>query len=81
MRNQPEVLHRLVEQGNSVIVIEHNVDAIKTADGMIDMGSEPKAFDEVKDAACAAAKLCPTAPRSIWRRMRGALGAGIWGRF
>ena len=34
------VLHRLVEQGDSVLVIEHNLDVIKTADYCIDMGPE-----------------------------------------
>jgi excinuclease ABC subunit A len=34
------VLHRLTEQGNSVVVIEHNLDVIKTADRIIDMGPE-----------------------------------------
>ena len=35
-----EVLHKLVEQGNTVVVIEHNLDVIKTADYIIDMGPE-----------------------------------------
>ncbi|MFV0512782.1 MAG: excinuclease ABC subunit UvrA, partial [Jhaorihella sp.] len=35
-----EVLHELVEQGNSVVVIEHNLDVVKTADHIIDIGPE-----------------------------------------
>src|SRR5258708_29389627 len=35
-----DVLNRLVEQGNTVIVIEHNLDVVKTADYVIDMGPE-----------------------------------------
>jgi excinuclease ABC subunit A len=34
------VLHRLVDKGNTVIVIEHNVDVLKTADWLIDLGPE-----------------------------------------
>ncbi len=35
-----EVLQRLVDAGNSVVVIEHNLDVIKSADRLIDMGPE-----------------------------------------
>ena len=35
-----EVLHRLVDDGNTVIVIEHNLDVIAEADYIVDMGPE-----------------------------------------
>ncbi|MBI2495362.1 MAG: excinuclease ABC subunit UvrA, partial [Candidatus Omnitrophica bacterium] len=34
------VLHRLVDHGNTVVVIEHNLEVIKTADHLIDLGPE-----------------------------------------
>jgi len=35
-----KVLHALVDQGNTVLVIEHNLDVVKTADYIIDLGPE-----------------------------------------
>jgi excinuclease ABC subunit A len=35
-----KVLHQLVEAGNTIVVIEHNLDVIKTADWVIDLGPE-----------------------------------------
>src|SRR5205814_3666429 len=35
-----DVLHRLVDKGNTVLVIEHNLDVIKTADWIVDLGPD-----------------------------------------
>jgi excinuclease ABC subunit A len=35
-----KVLHRLRDAGNTIVIIEHNLDVIKTADWLIDMGPE-----------------------------------------
>ncbi len=40
MRKLLEVLHQLVDTGNTVVVIEHNLEVIKTADWILDLGPE-----------------------------------------
>ena len=40
MHKLVDILHRLAEGGNTVVVIEHNLDVIKTADYILDMGPE-----------------------------------------
>jgi excinuclease ABC subunit A len=40
VRKLLEVLHALVQPGNTVIVIEHNLEVIKTADWIVDLGPE-----------------------------------------
>ena len=35
-----EVIHRLRDHGNTIVVIEHNLDVIKTADWVVDLGPE-----------------------------------------
>ena len=40
VRNLLSVLHRLRDRGNTIVIIEHNLDVIKTADWIIDLGPE-----------------------------------------
>jgi excinuclease ABC subunit A len=61
-----EVLHRLVDAGNTVVVIEHNLDVVKTADWIIDLGPEGgKAGGEV---------IAEGAPEAVARSRRSFTG-------
>ena len=64
VRKLLEVLHELVDQGNTVVVIEHNLDVVKTADWVIDIGP---------NAAMAAGKLSPLARPRILLQTRAAI--------
>src|SRR5205809_344791 len=59
-----DVLHRLVDKGNTVVVIEHNLDVVKTADWVIDLGPE--------GGAAGGAVVAQGAPEQI-ARVRGSL--------
>ena len=58
-----EVLNKLVDRGNTVIVIEHNLDVIKVADHIIDIGPE---------GGAAGGRSSPRARRTRWRSARAA---------
>jgi len=62
-----DVLNRLVDLGNTVVVIEHNLDVIKTADWVIDMG--PEAGDEGGFVVVAGTPEDIVAHSRRWRRM------------
>ena len=63
-----EVLQKLVDAGNTVVVIEHNLDVIKTADHIIDLGPEGGDGGGMWSAP---------APRRRWRPVRRFIRAGI----
>ena len=79
-----EVLHELVEAGNTVVVIEHNLEVIKTADWLIDLGPEGGdgggkivAVGTPEDvAACAESYTGRFLKGVMARRAKGAAGAG-----
>jgi excinuclease ABC subunit A len=57
------VLNKLVDRGNTVLVIEHNLDVVKTADHIIDLGME--------GGAGGGEVLCVGTPEEIVKTMKG----------
>ena len=70
-----DVLGRLVDQGNSVVVIEHNLDVIKTADHVIDLG--PEGGDE---GGRVVASGTPEEVSRVAKSHTGRILAGLFGR-
>ena len=62
-----KVLHQLRDAGNTIVVIEHNLDVIKTADWVIDMGPE---------GGAGGGTVVGAGRRRIWRRIRRATRGG-----
>ena len=78
-----QVLHRLRDEGNTIVVIEHNLDVIKTADWVIDLGPEGGegggqivATGTPEEIAANAALLDRQLPGTALRRERPARAAG-----
>ncbi len=71
-----EVLHRLVDKGNTVIVIEHNLDVVKTADWVIDLGPEGGEGGGSVVAAAAPEAVARTKGSYTGRFLRKVLQAG-----
>ena len=61
IRQLLDVLHRLRDGGNTVVIIEHNLDVIKTADWIVDLGPE---------GGSGVVRLLQPAPRNRWQRTR-----------
>ncbi len=76
VRKLLDVLHRLVEQGNTVVVIEHNLDVIKCADWVIDLGPEGGQGGGQVVAAGAPEVIARTAASATGQYLGPALGAG-----
>ncbi|MXU65885.1 excinuclease ABC subunit UvrA [Oceanomicrobium pacificus] len=75
VRKLLEVLHELVEQGNTVVVIEHNLDVIKTADHLIDIGPEGGDGGGTIVAAGTPEEVAGVAASHTGRYLRDMLGA------
>ncbi|NNG05809.1 MAG: excinuclease ABC subunit UvrA [Inquilinus sp.] len=76
VRKLLEVLHELVDQGNTVVVIEHNLEVIKTADWVIDLGPEGGDGGGEVVAAGTPEKVAEVAASHTGRYLAPLLGSG-----
>jgi excinuclease ABC subunit A len=71
-----DVLHRLVDRGNTVLVIEHNLDVVKTADWIIDLGPEGGTRGGIVVASGTPEEVAAHRTSFTGRYLRGVLPAG-----
>ena len=72
-----DVLHRLADAGNSVVVIEHNMDVIKTADWIVDLGPEGGMGGGYIIAEGTPEQVCEVEESYTGQFLREVLGAGM----
>jgi excinuclease ABC subunit A len=72
-----DVLHKLVDRGNTVLVIEHNLDVIKTADWIVDLGPEGGPAGGRVVAAGTPEQVAGVAESHTGRFLAGMLGVGV----
>jgi ABC-type sugar transport system ATPase subunit len=65
------VIHRLRDQGNTVVIIEHNLDVIKTADWIVDLGPGRRRGRRPDHRAPARRKMWPRIPGQRHRQVPG----------
>ncbi len=71
------MLHQLRDSGNTIVVIEHNLDVIKTADWLIDMGPEGGAGGGMVVAQGAPETVAATPASHTGRYLRRVLGSAV----
>ncbi|MDT8336128.1 MAG: ATP-binding cassette domain-containing protein, partial [Desulfurivibrionaceae bacterium] len=76
IKNLLKVLNRLVDQGNTVVIIEHNLDVIKTVDYVVDLGPEGGDGGGEIVAAGAPEEICAAEHSHTGQFLRNVLGLG-----
>ena len=83
VRKLLEVLHRLTDLGNTVIIIEHNLDIVRNADYVLDMGRRAANAADASWRTARRSRLQPSpdhTPETFWRGTMGRIPQGRTGR-